>query len=127
MSFTQSSKSYSERELQVKAGLSLAGRTSFGKVGVSACTNVTDREASKASNMSTNDKWIVRGGSSEIRNKLLQDMSKELIQQLLNEASETHSYVQRTFRAVWRILQSRFTSGSDNYRGALNLQYHYLG
>lgn len=127
MSFTKSSKSYSERELQVKACLSLAGPSSFGKVGVSACTNVTNSEASKASDMSTTDKRIVRGGRSETRNKLLHDMSKELIQQLLNEASETHSSVQQTFRAVWRILQSRFTSGSDNYRRALNLQYYYLG
>ena len=115
MSFTRSSKSYSERELQVKACVSLAGTISAGNIGVSACTNVTKSESYKAYQMSTTDKRIVRGGSSATRNKLLHDMSKELIERLMSEASETHSSVQHTFRAVWQILQSRFTSGSPNY------------
>ena len=127
MSFTRSSKSYSERELQVKACVSLAGTISAGNIGVSACTNVTKSESYKAYQMSTTDKRIVRGGSSATRNKLLHNMSKELIERLMNEASETHSSVQHTFRAVWQILQSRFTSGSPNYVRALNLQYYYLG
>ncbi|KAJ7391627.1 hypothetical protein OS493_017324 [Desmophyllum pertusum] len=127
MSFAQSSKSYSEREFQVKSCVSLAGPTSAGKVGVSACANVSKSESSSASHMSTNDKTIVRGGSDETRSKLLHDKSKELIEKFLNEASMTPSSVQYTFRAVWNILQSRLPSGTPNYVRGVNLQYYYLG
>ena len=53
---------------------------------------------SKASDMSTTGKLFIRGGSRETRSQLLHDRSKELIQQLMNEAADTHSSVQHTFR-----------------------------
>ena len=128
MSFSRSSESYSERDFQVKSCVKLAGpTTAVTKVGVSACVNVTDSESKKASEMSTTDKIFIRGGSKETRSKLLYDRSKELIQQLMNEASETHSSIQHTFRAIWKVLQTRFPSGSPNYVRGLNLQYYYLG
>ena len=127
MSFAQSSKSYSERDFQVRSCVSLAGPTSVGQIGVSACANVSKSESSTAKDMSTSDRLIIRGGSSETRSKLLNDRSKELIEQLMNEASDTHSSVQYTFRAVWKILQSRFPSGEPNYVRGVNLQYYYLG
>ena len=127
MSFSRSSKSYSERDFQVKSCVSFAGPTSVGKVGVSACANISKSESSKASDMSTTDKLFIRGGSRETRSQLLHDRSKELIQQLMNEAADTHSSVQHTFRAIWKVLQSRFPSGSPNYVRGLNLQYYYLG
>ena len=126
-SFSRSSESYSQRDFQVKSCVSFAGPTSVGKVGVSACANVTKSESSKASDMDTTDKLFIRGGRKETRSQLLHDRSKELIQQLMNEAADTHSSVQHTFRAVWKILQSRFPSGSPNYVRSLNLQYYYLG
>ena len=127
MSFSRSSESYSQRDFQVKSCVSFAGPTSIGKVGVSACANVSKSESSKASHMSTTDKLLIRGGSRQTRNQLLNDRSKELIQQLMNEAADTASSVQHTFRAVWKVLQSRFPSGSPNYVRGLNLQYYYLG
>ena len=45
----------------------------------------------------------------------------------MNEASETHLSAPHTFREVWQILQSLFSSGSPNYFRALNLQYYQLG
>ena len=77
--------------------------------------------------MSTTDELFIRGGSRETRSKLRHDRSKELIQQLMNEAEDTHSSVQHTFRAIWEVLQSRFRSGSSNYVRSLNLQYYFLG
>ena len=126
-SFSRSSESYSERDFQVKSCVSFAGPTSVGKVGVSACANISKSESSKASDMSTTDKLFIRGGSRKTRSQLLHDRSKELIQQLMNEAADTHSSVQHTFRAIWKVLQSRFPPGSDNYVRGLNLQYYYLG
>ncbi|KAL9983877.1 hypothetical protein ACROYT_G006122 [Oculina patagonica] len=127
MSFAQSTKSYSEREFQVKSCVSLAGPIAVGKVGVSACANVSKSEISRASEMSTSNKLLIRGGNMATRNKLLSERSKELIEQLMNEASDAHSSVQHTFRAVWKVLQSRFPSGSPNYVRGINLQYYYLG
>lgn len=125
-SFSRSSKSYSERDFQVKSCVSFAGPTSVGKVGVSACANISKSESSKASDMSTTNKLLIRGGSRETRSQLLHDRSKGVIQQLMNEAADTHSSVQHTFRAIWKVLQSRFP-GSPNYVRGLNLQYYYLG
>ena len=126
-SFSRSSESYSEREFQIKSCVSFAGPTSVGKVGVSSCANISKSESSKVSNMSTTDELFIRGGSRETRSKLRHDRSKELIQQLMNEAEDTHSSVQHTFRAIWEVLQSRFRSGSSNYVRSLNLQYYFLG
>ena len=127
MSFSRSSKSYSERDFQVKSCVSLAGPTSVGKVGVSACANISKSESSKARDMSTTDKLFIRGGSRETRSQLLHDRSKGLIQQLMNEAVDSHSSVQHTFRAIWKVLESRFPSGSPNYVRGLNQRYYYLG
>ncbi|XP_068710185.1 DELTA-alicitoxin-Pse2b-like [Montipora foliosa] len=126
-SFAESSKSYSQRDFQVKSCVSLAGPTSVGKVGVEACANVSQREASSASHMNTVDKLIVRGGTKETRNALFKQRTEELIEKLMNEADESDSAVEHSFRPIWDILQSRFETGSDNYIRAVNLQYYYLG
>ena len=125
--FAESSKSYSQRDFQVNSCIKLAGPVSVSKVGVEACANVSKSEESKASNMNTVDKLIVKGGTKETRNKLMNDRSKELIEQLLNEAGESDASVEHTFRSIWDILQSRFGIGSENYVRAVNLQYYYLG
>ena len=46
--FAESSKSYSQRDFQVKSCVSLAGPTSVGKVGVKACANVSKEEVTKS-------------------------------------------------------------------------------
>ena len=125
--FAESSKSYSQRDFQVNSCIKLAGPTDVGKVGVKACANVTKKEISSATNMNTIDKTIVRGGTKETRNALVEQRTKELIEKFLNEAGESDAAVEHTFRAVWDILQSRFVIGSENYIRAVNLQYYYLG
>ena len=127
MSFARSSRSYSQREFQVKSCVSLGGPTSAGTVDVSACANVSSTEASRTSGMSTTDKLFIRGGSRETRAMLLQRRSKELIEKLMNEAGDIHSSVQHTFKELWTVLQSRFPSGSPNYARGLNLKNFYLG
>ena len=127
MSFSRSSDSYSQREFQVKICVSFAGPTSIGKVGVSACANVSKSESEHSKDMNTVDRVFIRGGRMKTRNKLRHDRSNELIQQPMDEAADTHSAAQQNFRAVWKVLQSRFPSGSPNYVRGLNLQYYYLG
>ena len=125
--FAESSKSYSQRDFEVKSCVKLAGPTSVGKVGVEACANVSKSEVSNATKMNTVDKLVIRGGTKETRNALYKKRTEELIEKLLNEAGESNSAVEHTFRSIWNILQGRFEIGSDNYIRAVNLQYYYLG
>ncbi|KAJ7392548.1 hypothetical protein OS493_012220 [Desmophyllum pertusum] len=127
MTFAESSKSYSERDLQVKACTSLAGPTPVGKLNISACSNVSQNELSRASKVSTSDKLNMIGGRRETKSKLVNKRTPELIEQLMNEADDSPSPVERTFRAVWNILQARFKEGSPNNIRAANLEYFYLG
>lgn len=128
MTFAESSKSYTERDFQVKACVSAAGTTSVGKLGVSACSNVSQSEISKASRMSTSESRFVIGGQRETNSKLANgETSVELINQLMDEADDSSAPVQHTFMAIWSILQSRFKTGSPNYIRAINLEYYYSG
>ena len=127
MTFAESSKSYSERDLQVKACASFAGPTSVGMLGVSACSNVSKNELSRASKMSVSEKRYTIGGRRETKSKLVNERTQELIEQLMNEADDSPSPVEHTFRAIWNILQTRFKGGSDNNIRAANLEYFYLG
>ena len=125
--FAESSKSYSQRDFQVKSCVSLAGPTSVGKVGVKACTNVSKEEVAKTSSMNTVDNIVLRGGTLETRNALRGDRTEKLIEKFLNEAGKSDSAIEHTFRSLWNILQSRFGISSDNYVRAVNLQYYYVG
>jgi len=129
MIFAESSKSYSERDFEVKSCLSLAGPTAAGELGFKACADITESEKSKASQISTSDKVFVLGGSLDTRNKLLdqETRSVEEIQKLLDEASDEPSSIEHTFVAIWNILQSRFQTGSPNHIRGLNLEYYFLG
>ena len=128
MVFAESSESYSERDFQVKACVSAAGPTSFGELGVSACSNVDINEMSKASKMSVNETRFVRGvlraTNSELNNG---KVSATLIKKLRKEADKEPSPIQHTFMPISSILQSRFKPGSKNYIRATNLEYYYNG
>jgi len=117
-SFSRSSKSYSEREFQVKSCISLAGPTSVGKVGVSACANVSKSESSNVANMSIR---LINFSLEEEAGKPVKGTDSTTY-----ERSRRHTFVQHTFRAIWKVLQSRFPSGSPDYVRGLNLQYYYL-
>ena len=128
MTFAESSKAYAERDFQVKACVSVAGPTQVGKVGVSACSNESQSEISKASKMSKSEKRFVKGGKRETNSNLANGAtSVELFGQLMNEADEFPASVQHTFMAIWTIQQSRFKQGSPNNIRVTNLEYYYLG
>lgn len=129
MTFAESSKSYNERDFEVKSCLSLAGPTTAGEADFKACADISQNEKSRASKMSTTDKVFVLGGSLDTRNKLLDQKTRspKEIQKLLNEASKAPASIEHTFVAIWNILQSRFDTGSPNHNRGLNLEYYYLG
>ena len=125
--FAQSSEAYSQRDFQVKSCLSLSGPTEVGELGVKACANVTKKEESKVKSMSVINQLFVRGGTEDTKSKLDKERSKELIQQLMKEASTHPGSVEHTFRSIWDILHSRLGSRSKNYIRATNLKNYYLG
>ena len=128
MTFAESSKAHTERDFQVKACVLAAEPTQVGKVGVSACLEVSQSEISKASKMSTSEKRFVKGGKRETNSKLAnRATSVELLGQLMSEADEFPASVQHTFLAIWTILQSRFKQKYPNNIRATNLEYYYLG
>ena len=64
----------------------------------------------------------------ETSNKLLtQDVSKELLEQFMNEAKDSSSPVRQKVIAIWDILQARFKRGHPNKVKGINLEYYYLG
>lgn len=83
---------------------------------------MSKEELSNATKMSTSDRLIIRGGTAETRNNLLNERSKELIEQFMNDASESASSIQHTFRAIWGIVQSIFEVGSPNHIRPINLE-----
>lgn len=83
---------------------------------------MSKEELSNATKMSTSDRLIIRGGTAETRNNLLNERSKELIEQFMNDASESASSIQHTFSAIWGIVQSIFEVGSPNHIRAINLE-----
>ncbi|KAJ7383053.1 hypothetical protein OS493_030939 [Desmophyllum pertusum] len=129
MTFAASSKSYSERDFQVKACAAFAGPTSAGQLDVSGCTEITSEEKSRASQISTSIKVFIRGGDPQTRNKLLHQKtrSNELISQLMNEATDYAASIEHTFTSIWDILRSRYDVGSPNHVRAINLENYYIG
>ena len=128
MVFAESSESYSERDFQVRACISAAGPTDVGELGLSACSNVTNSEISRASKMTVSETRFVWGGLRDTNSALANgNKSAELINKLMNEADEAPKPVRHTFMTIWSILKSRFKSGSKNYHRATNLQYYYSG
>ena len=125
MTFAESSESYSERDLQVKACASLPGPAAIASV--SACANVSKSELSKASKLRTSSRIYTIGGSRETNSKLNRAMSKELIQQFMNEADDSPASIRHSLRAIWNVLQTRFSKGHPNNIRAINLEYYYLG
>ena len=96
-------------------------------LGVEACANISKTEKKRASNMNTQKRLIVLGGTKNTRNALYSQRTKELIEKLMNEAGESDQAVAHTFTSIWDVLLSRFKYGTDNYIRAVNLQNYYLG
>ncbi|KAJ7383083.1 hypothetical protein OS493_030970 [Desmophyllum pertusum] len=129
MTFAASSKSYSERDFQVKACAAFAGPTAAGKLDVAGCTEITSEEKSRESQMSTSIKVFIRGGDPQTSNKLLHQntRSNELISQLMNDATDYAASIEHTFTSMWDILRSRYDIGSPNHVRAINLENYFIG
>lgn len=125
MVFAQTSDSYKERDFQVRSCLSLGVTNVFG---LAMCAGIKKNEKTRVSKMSMKDDLVIRGGTAETRNKLMQRRTEDLIEQFMNEAKTTNTAVQYILTSLWDILQPLYVGrDAENYIRAVNLQNYYLG
>ena len=128
--FANSSKSYSKKDFEVKACLSLTGPVGAAALGVKSCLNVSKEEISKASSIATSESVVVTGGLASTRNRIRsKDRTKELITKFLDEGFEEGSAgpIQIKTTPIWDILQDSSTDNANNLVKAMNLEYYFNG
>nr|P58912.2 RecName: Full=DELTA-alicitoxin-Pse2b; Short=DELTA-ALTX-Pse2b; AltName: Full=Toxin PsTX-60B; Short=PTX60B; Flags: Precursor [Phyllodiscus semoni]BAF46273.1 sea anemone toxin PsTX-60B [Phyllodiscus semoni] len=124
--FAKSSESFKQRDFKIKACLSLGGPTQVGKLGISACSDVSKKDVEESSGKEMVKKLVVRGGKSDTRVDLTGELSKNQINKFLKEATTDPSPIQYTFYPVWTILKARYI-GKEHYAKATNLEQFYKG
>ena len=128
--FAEKKSSYNSRQFTVKACASLAAGVGPGKLSLSACSGVSKDEINKLSNAKMTTSITVRGGSVDLRNRLVYERSNELIIKFLSEGHTHPTPIAYTLTPIWEILRRHgtVTSGNKNaYIQAINLQYYYDG
>ena len=124
--FSESSRSYTQREYAVKSCVEFAGPTLVGSLDVQACANISQEEINSVQRSETSSLLVLRGGSPETRSLLHQTRTKDTIAQFLLEADETHQPIEYKYIAVWTLLQSKYI-GTEHFNKAINLEYFYKG
>ena len=128
--FAETKSSYNARQFTVKACASLGVGIGPGKLSLSACSGVSKEEIKKLSNAKMTTSVTVRGGSIDLRNKLVYDRSNELIVQFLNEGHTHPTPISYTLTPIWEILRRHTLMTSENKNArvqALNLEYYFDG
>lgn len=104
---TTTSKKVSQRDLTVKACGKLGGAKLAGKLGISACADVSKKEVEESSDKESTTKLVVRGGKAETRVDLTGELTKEQINKFLKEGQTDPSPIQYSFYSIWTILKAR--------------------
>lgn len=128
--FAETKSSYSSKQFTVKACASLGAGVGPGKLSLSACSGVTKDEIQKMSNSKMSTSVTVRGGSINLRHRLLYERSSDLIIQFLSEGHTHPTPVAYTLTPIWEILRRHTMMTSENknaYVQALNLEYYFDG
>lgn len=128
MAFAETEDSYTERDFQIKSCMSL-GIPLDGPFGFSMCSGISESETSRVSKMSMRGDLVIKGGTTETRNELInKDRTPDLIEKFMNEANATNAPIQYSFTSIWDILQSLHVGNYlENFARAVNLEYYYLG
>ncbi|XP_028397814.1 DELTA-alicitoxin-Pse2a-like [Dendronephthya gigantea] len=127
--FAETKSSFSSKQFTVKACASLGAGVGPGKLSLSACSGVT-KAVKKLSNSQMSTSVVVRGGSVNLRNRLLYDRSSDLIIQFLTEGHTHPTPIAYTLTPIWEILRRHHTLTSENkntYVQAVNLEYYFDG
>ena len=128
--FAETKSSYTAWQFTVKACASLGAGVGPGKLSLSACSGVTKDEINKLSNAKMSTSITVRGGSIDLRNRLLYDRTNELVVQFLSEGHTHPTPISYTLTPIWEILRRHSAVISENRNArnqAANLQYYFEG
>ena len=122
--FASSSKTYTERDFNVRACIDLSSDT--GSLDVDACTDITSKEKQEVEKLTMSDTLILKGGTAETRAQLREKRTAELIENFMCEAQSSPGNVLFKFTSVWDILKERFLGASDdNLARSLNMEAYY--
>ena len=124
--FSDSSNQYTKQEYTIKACVDFAGPTPAGKLGVKACSDVTQQDIDSVSTLKTSAKTVLRGGSLETRSSLYKSRTSELITKFLAEANVSKIPITYKLMSLWNILKLKY-SGTNHMAKAINLGEYYKG
>ena len=124
--FADIKKQYTEKNFNVRTCVDLFGILVLKIINITACSGITQEDIDVVEQMAMSDQLYVRGGTTDTRNKLIEDPTPELIDQFLNEANYTNDPVRYHFRPIWEILEEQFKA-TPYIAQAENLKYYYMG
>ena len=128
--FAETKSSYTAWQFTVKACASLGVGIGSGKLSLSACSGVSKEEINKLSNSKMTTSITARGGSVNLRNRLLYDRNDDLIVQFLSEGHTHPTPISYTLTPIWEILRRHSAVISENKNArvqAANLRYYFDG
>ena len=127
--FADAKYSYTQKQFTLKACVSLAIPVK-GKISLSACSGVSKDDIEETRNYKMTTSATVRGGSINLRNRLLYERTSDQIIQFLSEGNTHPTPIAYTLTPIWEILRrhSRTISENKNARiQALNLEAYLDG
>lgn len=128
--FAETKSSYTSWQFTVKACASLGVGLGPGKLSLSACSGVSKEEINKLSKAKMSTSITVRGGSIDLRNRLVYERSSDLIIKFLSEGNTHPTPISYTLTPLWEILRRHSGVISENKNArvqALNLEYYFDG
>ena len=124
--FSDTSRSYTQKQYSIKACVNFAGPTVAPTLNISACAGLTSDEIKSVSSLATSSRLVVRGGTDNTRAELYTSRTNEKIKEFLKEANETHQPIQYRFESIWSLLKARYMN-TKHFPKALNLEAYYKG
>jgi len=135
---TDQSSSETTNLLKVKACMSVEAGSAQAGSNIAACSAVTSEDISKAKNLSSTNKKVIKGGTDEARKNLVNSATKANMDAFIQTAGKATQAINWHYKPIWETLKSEYglaceRSGSpssrdcQDYQRALNLQAAYEG
>ncbi len=124
--FSKSSENYSKKDFSLRACADLAGLVKVGTLGFSACPAISRENMERARSFVMSSDLFLKGGSTEVRNKLSHHRTSELLEEFMNEGETINTPVMYKFSSIHDLLMSRFAK-TEYVIQAYNLKSYIEG
>ncbi len=124
--FSKSSENYSKKDFSLRACADLAGPVHVGTLGFSACPAINRENMERARSFVMSSDLVLKGGTTEVRNKLNRYRTGELLEEFMNEGKTMNTPVMYKFSSIHNLLLSRF-SNTEYVTQAYNLKSYIEG